>query len=234
MSSRKRGTVSTLVAICSRNVAMSDFNAGETYFTAECAEFAEKSLGWSARWQCQLTSNFGESISPPSTLSTLRKSLAGVRVGNGSLLPTSERAFHRRDAEKGLGWGAQASDDFGSALTVVTNVPGIDRFGFGFEGAMGKHGVVDFAANDSERGRRAQGVSVFIRIQSDYREAIANVADEEHCLSAADAALARHSRQSGINLGQTVRSAAAGRLVRLDEDFLTRAVVDVVAVEQRN
>src|SRR5271169_2502797 len=44
MSSRKRVTVSTLVAICSRNVAIIDFNAGESYFARQDTHCAEKGL----------------------------------------------------------------------------------------------------------------------------------------------------------------------------------------------
>jgi len=116
----------------------------------------------------------------------------------------------------------------------MTGVPGIDRLGFRLEGAVGQDGVVDGTAQDAPCGGRGERVGIFVAIQGDDGKALADVADEEHCLLAADPALARHPRQSGVDLGQTVRSAAAGRPVELDEDFLTWAVVDVVPVEQRN
>ncbi len=99
---------------------------------------------------------------------------------------------------------------------------------------MGQHGIVYAAADNPESGRGLQGVGVFIAIQRDDGQAVPNVANEEHCLFAADAALTRHPRQCCVHLGQTVRSAASRRLSELNEQLLTWAVVDVVPVEQRN
>ena len=128
----------------------------------------------------------------------------------------------------------QPARDFPSAQSVVSCVPSVDDLRFRLEGAVCQQCVVNSAAYDAPSSRALQGVGVFLAIQRDDGKALADVAYEEHCLFATDAALARHPRQSGVNLSQTVRSAAAGGLVKLNEEFLTWAVVDVVPVEDRD
>src|SRR5208282_2351200 len=125
----------------------------------------------------------------------------------------------------------QSCDNFLAAEVIVAGVPGVDGLRLRLEGAVCQHGVVYGAAYDAPSGRGLKGVGVFIAIQRDDGQTVPDVADEEHCLFAADAALARHPRQSGVNLGQTVRTAATGGPVKLDEESLTWAVVDMVPVK---
>ena len=136
----------------------------------------------------------------------------GVWAGRVNRIPIAEGSGHlgRQFARLTLLRSTQPPDNFPAAEGIVTDVPSVDCLRFGFEGTMRQHGIIDAAPDYAQSGRGLQSVGVFIAIQRDDGQALADVADEEHCLFAADAALARHPRQSGVNLGQTVRSAAAG------------------------
>src|SRR5260370_25425361 len=99
---------------------------------------------------------------------------------------------------------------------------------------MRQHGVVNSAADDTECGRGVQCIGVFISIERDQGKAFANVADEQHGLVPADAVLARHPGQCRIHFSETVRSAAAGGFVELDEQLQACLVMDVISVEYRH
>src|SRR5260370_29966074 len=99
---------------------------------------------------------------------------------------------------------------------------------------MRQHGVVNSAADETECGRGLQCIGVFISIERDQGKAFANVADEQHGLVPADAVLARHPSQRRIHFSETVRSAAAGGFVELDEQLEACLVMDVISVEYRH
>jgi len=97
-------------------------------------------------------------------------------------------------------------------------VPAIDSFRLRFDGTMRKHGVIDSAADDAESRRGLQRIGIFIAAERDYGKALADTADEQHGLLAADTVLARHPGERGVDFGEAVRTTAAGRFVELDEE----------------
>src|SRR6516162_791058 len=80
---------------------------------------------------------------------------------------------------------AETLCDFRAAQGVVPNVPAIDGFCLGFDGAMRKHGVVDSSAYYPQGRRCLQCIRVFIAGKRDDREPLPYAADKEHCLFAA-------------------------------------------------
>ncbi len=82
---------------------------------------------------------------------------------------------------------------------------------------MREHCVIDSAAYNAEGGGSLQCIGVFITAERDDGQPFANAADEEHGLLGADAVLARHPGQRGVNFGQTVRAAASSRPIESDE-----------------
>src|ERR1700761_3496570 len=77
-------------------------------------------------------------------------------------------------------------------------------------------------------------MGIFVTGERDDREPLAYAADKEYGLLCTDPMLARHPRERGIDLGQTMRSAAARGLVELNEQIQARPVMDVIAIEHRH
>lgn len=94
---------------------------------------------------------------------------------------------------------------------MVACVPGIDAFRFCLDGAMREHGIIDSTAYDAKRSRAFERIRIF----------------------RADSMLARHPGQRGVNLGQTVRSAAAAGFVESNNHCEARFVADLIPVEYR-
>lgn len=88
----------------------------------------------------------------------------------------------------------------------MARVPGVDHFRLGFDGAVREQGVINSAAHDAADRGGLQRIGIFVTGERDDRESLAYAANEEHGLLCADAMLARHSRERGIDFRQAVRS----------------------------
>src|SRR5438093_10173628 len=85
------------------------------------------------------------------------------------------------------------------------------------------------------RAADAASVSAYSSpFERDNRKPLTYAANEQHRLLAADPVLARHPGKSREDLGQTMRSTAAGRFFKLNEQVEAGLVVNVIAVEHRH
>src|SRR3990172_1349701 len=114
-----------------------------------------------------------------------------------------------RPASRSLGIGIlhAAGDSRGQAQEIL-GVPCVDSLGLGLERAVAEDRVVNRAAGETTRGGRFRHLKILLRVESDQRQPLPDVAEEEQRFVAADAALARHAGQGGVDLGEAVRAAA--------------------------
>lgn len=124
--------------------------------------------------------------------------------------------------------------DFWAALRIVPLVPRIDGIGLRFDGALSQESIVDPTAYDMTRGRSLQRFDILVSRKRNDRDPLADVADKEHRLLAADAMPPRHARECRIKFRKRMRSAAAAGLVELDENVEALRVVNVVAIKHRD
>src|ERR1035438_7991701 len=149
-------------------------------------------------------------------------------------LPTLAPVSHFTLAQprRRAGWRClgctQPPGNFPTTQSIVVGVPGVDCFRISLKCAVRQHGIVDSASEDAAGSGGCQCVGVFVAIQRDDGEAFADIADKEHCLFAADAAFSRHPRQRGVNLNQTVRSAAPSLPPQLNKRLLSSSVMSAV------
>jgi hypothetical protein len=105
---------------------------------------------------------------------------------------------------------------------------------FCLEGAGGQESVVNDAANNADGGELLEQVSVFVRVQRHNGQPLPDVGDEKNPLVAADAMFAGHPGQRGINLQETMRSAANILFGEPDEEIQTGGMMRMVAVKNRH
>ena len=101
---------------------------------------------------------------------------------------------------------------------MILGVPSVDNLGPGFERAVAEDRVVNRAAGETGRGGAFRHLKILLLLESDERQPVPNVAEEQKRLVTADAPLARHSGEGGVNLGETVRTAAGVLFHEAQED----------------
>ena len=74
--------------------------------------------------------------------------------------------------------GLNAAGDGRGQPQKIFGVPGVDGFGAGFEGAMTEDRVVNGAAGEARCSGSFERLKLFLLVESNDREALADVADE--------------------------------------------------------
>lgn len=125
-----------------------------------------------------------------------------------------------------------AAGDSRRQAQEIFGVPCVDHLGLGLERAVAKDRVVNRAAGETARGGRFRHLKIFLLVESDQREPLPDVAEEEQRFVAADAVLARHARQGGVNLSEAVRAAAGVFFPEAQEEIDARRMMLMIRVKR--
>src|SRR5215469_11041663 len=101
----------------------------------------------------------------------------------------------------------------------MTCVPGVERLRFSFEGTARDYGIVDRSARYSQCRSSLDDIEIFVFIESNRRQALANFLNEKHRLVGARAILARNPCQDSVELRQAMSSRAARRLSLFEKEL---------------
>jgi len=91
----------------------------------------------------------------------------------------------------------------------IFRVPSIENFGAGLERAVSEDCIVDRAARQTGLGASYRRSKVLVCLETDERQLLSDIAQEQKRLVSAYPSRRRHAGQDGIDLGQTVRAAAS-------------------------